>query len=348
MARVYHRRAVEKRDVIGGTTGQGLGSTSQSFQVTQGWAGGDEGLVEVGFRFQGELNFSSGNGTSVVTDGVLNLIRSLTLRTDMHGPLIDRIDGLGLHRIQSFQQGTRPALSAPANANDGATFSAFLRLPLIDSKMTRPYDTLLDLKHANPRLEYTLGAQTDVVTGGTGAELINVKHQVSQLVLPGPLKTQGEESELPSWMYNLEMQTHAIDATKTWNIDLPFRDRTIKRIYISQRNISDRSELATVVTASQKLSLKLNGTRVIEDMSWGELQDENKSHFGLETMPTGWVVLEEDKTKRIMDALWVLTDDSGKLTLEVEGTSVTNGGLWIYVESWKPLPEKAQRQAAKA
>lgn len=328
-------------------------SSQPSVQIVdKNFPAGDEGLHELYVRWAGTFN-TSGAAGAVVTNGAFKILRGLTVETDKHLKLVDNVDGLGLARLQSFEQGAVPANADPASTADGTTFNGSLRIPFAGSKLARPYDTLLDMKQSRMTVKTQFGIVTDIQSAGTTATVNSLRQDIDVRVLPGPLNPgigpngpDPDYSELPGWINTKELIVTAITSSQNgYQLRLPYGDRIYKKIAISQRTVTATTnvEVATVITANQQLSLKYNNVPFMDRMTWQALADENKAHFGLETMPTGWAVLEFDKTGRYKDFLSVLNTDAANLFLEMDVTAVLNGYLYVYLDCLKPIPAAALR-----
>lgn len=283
-----------------------------------------------------------GTGATAATDGELLLEDTIYFETDKHGTIIDGLDGLGAHRLQQFQQGTRPQTTAFAAAS--ATYSTAIRLPFAMTNGYRPYDTAIDLFRARPVVKIGLTA-LDKALGSVGtatdAPVIDVSGRIHYSPIP---KQFADGGDLPEFMPFFTMKKYPVtSSTNGDKIQLPYGDRDYLYIAVSQRNNSTYAELSTVVTASQRMTLDVNGVNWFEKMALREIQGINKSTYSLETMPTGWAVLDFwSKSGRLADVV-PTRGKQGNLFLTVDDTSVTNGALWIYSACVKEIPAGARR-----
>jgi hypothetical protein len=320
-----------------------FGATAPSQQVSdKAFPTGDLLLYELYLNINHVVTIGTGSG--FVTDGELKLIDAVYVETDKHGVIVDGVDGLGLHRIQQFSQGARPQTTALADSS--ATYPTSLRIPFADSRAFRQYDTALDMfrSRMTVRINYTdLGKGYGTVGTATDAPTCDIAAHVCYG--PNPKKySEDPAGELPEYVPYFGLKKEAISSTTTsYRIALPYGSLIYKRIYISQRNSSTYAELSTVVTATQNISLDVNGFPYVDRVNLRQLQGVNKSTYGLETMPTGWAVLDfSSKTGRIANAIDTI-GANGNLFLVVDVTSVTNGALWIYTEGLKRIPSGAER-----
>lgn len=313
---------------------------------------GDLALTELYYYYDGTINQSGAADGTVIADGQFKFLRGLTVRTDKHQRIVDDVDGLGLFRIAEFTDG-EPGLSEEIDSNaDNETFRASLTVPFAQRNYFRPYDAILDMKYARMTVEAKWGNYTDLLSGAAATNNIDdLIADLSVRQLPGPLVEAPDAfSELPNWMTHLSMDRVDIASTQTnRKIALPYGDRIIRRVYISQRNSVTFAELNnTVIQAEDRISLEVNGVRWVDNLKNHEIQAENRRAFRTAAGRDGWTVLQFDQTGRFPDFLSLLDAGNGSANLLLDVRSVTNGALWIYVESFKPVPEAARRPRVAA
>jgi hypothetical protein len=325
--------------------------------ITQGMPTGDLCIYEWFIRAYGTIVLTTAAAGTVAANGSEIFIRGITLQTDKHGKVMDTIDGLGLFRMNQFRYGTAPfdVNVGAATTTAGANFETNLVMPMANGsslpEYIRPYDSLLDLARARPTVIVSTGAPTDLITGGTyTVETVGPYNiELQARILNGPMVEPGDPlgrvSELPEWMAHWEMIRYNITAAATGlRIALPYGDRIYRRIYISQRLSSTFAEVNnTVIGSTGLVGIEVNS------FPWGDriqnagLQSFNKQNFQVETMPNGWTVLDFDDTGRYSDFLSVLDRNNGTCNLIVDVLAPATPSLWIYLESYKPIPDGALR-----
>lgn len=320
-----------------------FGSTPPSgFTTSDKLPTGDRLLYEVWLLIN--LVLTIGTGSSAATDGELLLEDSIYLETDKHGSIIDGLDGLGLHRLQQFQQGTRPSKDAIA-ASDG-TYKVALRLPLAFSNGYKPYDTAVDLFRARPLLKIGFnGLGKALGTVGTAGVVPTI--DVSALTVESPLDNADPLlSEIPKTvMPYFSLKKENITAAESGKrIQLPYGDRDYLMLGLSQRNSSTLAELNnTVIRDQDRVSLDVAGYMPFDKVAWRELQGYNKSHFGLETQPTGWAMLDFYSKRGRLTNVVETSGKQGNMFLVADVQAPSNAALWIYSVCVKAIPSGARR-----
>jgi hypothetical protein len=325
----------------------------QTAIITNGLPTGDLLATGLTFRLSGNLDLTTSSAGTTVTSGNLAFVRSLSIETDKHGILAQGLDGIMLNRINLFEYGTAPeSTNIAANTTGTPVFNSTFRFPFElkwgnAKEGLRPYDTILDMLLSRLTIKVQLGIVTDFITGGTytgtfAATAANL--DISGRVVDQPIISPPDQSMLPAFQRSLDVLKFPITATATgFRISLPYGDRIYNRIYIAQRNTSTLAELATVVVATGLIGVAVNGNYVMDPTPWAEIAAENKDEYQIETMPTGFICLDFGRTNRIPDWLNVNTRQNGTLELVVDVTSVSNGSLWVGVDSIKNIQPQALR-----
>lgn len=336
-------------------------STPPQIQITKdGFPTGDEGILALCLNYFGTFTVVTPGG-SPVSGGGAKILRALTVETDKHKKIIDAVDGLGLLRMLQFEGKAMPQTTDCASNASGTTFGASLRIPFADVKrLVRPYDLMLDMGKA-PRLQVKrqYGVVTDVQSAGTTPSVSSIREDINVEVLPGPLNDGSparnpgvanpeDYSELPGFMMLKERDARPVTSTGTLKIPIPMGDRIIRRIYISQQTIAAANglvtEVATIIGRNAGISFKIGKDVIIDRLTFAELQEKNKTKFALETLPTGWAVIDFDESMRWKDFLDCYKYPSGiAANLEIEVTTATDAHVVVYTDSMQLLPEAADR-----
>lgn len=328
-------------------------------QFSDGFVSGDLLMRCLRIRISGTQTITSSSAGTPNPVGPLQFLRAITIKTDKHNNLVDNVDGLGLYRIAQFMKGgnTVPELTPIASASTGTpTFAATIEIPFYAPGMAKGMgggvdfgdESRLDMSRARLTGLITGGAATDIQPDGTNsANSTAASVEVSQFA-EYPVSGKVALAHKPNSILSIELIKVDITATKTgWTYDLPYGDRIYRYVAISQRNSSTLAEIATVITKAAMVGLTVNNVPFINDISAGQLMAENKEDFGLTTMPTGWIVLDMMKSGKKSEGLNTISTAQGKLTLKADVTSVTNGALWLYLVSFKDIPEPAVRPDAE-
>lgn len=325
----------------------GVDAVQKGNEVQEGFPLGDNAITQLRVHYDGVIGVSGGSNPVKVTDGEKKFLRGLWLETDKHGYIINGLDGIMLNRILTYEWGKAPvAVGVSATPTDADVFSHGMNIPLILPNGFRAFDTILDLLKQKPKITTLYGIRSDIFgyTGGSPVvksltEAINIKY------LPGPLNrardSQGnrvegnEEAEL---FRSLERSIWPIAQTQNeYQIPLPWNDRTWRRIFVTQRNGSDLSELATVITKTAKVSLVAGGVTIFDRVRFGDLQEANVAEYQVDS-PTGVGIIDfdADMREKINDLLGGPSKDQGNLYLYVDATAVSNGQIWLGLDSLKP------------
>lgn len=327
-------------------------ATAPATQVRdQNFPSGDQAVRSLVIRYDATM---SGTSTpTLVTNGHIFYLNAITVETDKHGKLVDAVDGLLLHVVNKYDFGTAPQATAlSATPADSDTPSASWIIPFSSFHGIRPYDTNIDMQKARMKVSTQYGAVTNLWTQSGGTPLVVTNTQsIETKILPGPLiekdnPATGQSSELPTYIRTLEQMVVPITSTTNrFQIAIPFGDRIYKRLFITQRNLSTKIELATVVVATAEVSLYLNNIPIVDRRRFCDIQADNKLEYGIETLSTGVAVLDFDMDfqERLFDMLWALTTDAGNMYLFIDVTSVSNGSLLLGLDCLKPIPAAALR-----
>lgn len=326
-------------------------STSIATSVTpspsvrdQNFPSGDQGLSSLLIAYDATM---SGTSTPTrVTNGHIFYLNSITVETDKHGKLVDSVDGLLLYTMNQFNyETTGLATALTATPADSDTPACSWIIPFVLYHGVRPYDTLLDMSKSRMKVTTQYGAGTNLWTQSGGSPLITgVTQSIEARIVPGPLDTD----ELPTYIKTFEQNQQPITATTSrQQFALPFGDRIWQRLYITQRNLSDKTEMSNVIAATANVSLYVNNVPIMDRRRFVDIQRENKLKYALESLPTGVAVIDfdNDTQERIYDMLWTLTLESGNMYIYIDVTTQSNASILFGYECLKPIPPAAQRTA---
>lgn len=319
--------------------------------IQTGFPVGDILYKRLLLRYSGNLNIVSSGAGTIVTRGGLQFLRSVSLETDKHGKLVDGVDGIMLHVMQTVKGHARPVNTDVTSAATGTpTFEYGLELPFIDVNAARPEDVALDLYGARPTLTTQTGIFTDFVSGGSNstAQVQVYRQEVHVDMDPGPVDIAADG---PLLMPYLGVYKYPILATaRATQIGIPYGDRVYKRIFITQRNGSTLAELNNTILGANdndRVTLKVNGFPWIDNIEWLALQDMNAADYELAAMPTGVGVLDfcPRRARGYMhsDALNVINNAVGTAELLLDATTVSNGQIWLGWDAMKPILPGALR-----
>lgn len=344
MAKATISRNIDRVTIISSATAT---SVTPALQVRdQNFPSGDQAVRSLTIRY--DANMGGTSTPTRVTNGHIFYLNALTVETDKHGKIVDAVDGLLMYTMNQYEYGTAGQASALSSTPaDTDTPSASWVVPFGLFKGFRPYDSHLDMQKARMKVSTQFGPGTNLWTQAGGSPVIDdLLQSIEAKVLPGPLETAPEKSELPDYIRSFEQKQDPIAATETRRqIALPFGDRIWRRLFITQRNTSTKIEMSNVLAATAEVSLYVNNVPVVDRRLFRDIQAENKLKYALESLPTGVIVLDfdDDTQERIFDMLWTNTLEAGNMYLYIDVTTQTNASLLLGYDCLKFVPPAARR-----
>lgn len=240
-----------------------------------------------------------GTGTTPITDGLLNLVKKVLLKTD-RGELVCNLPGRALFYISAYREGCRPQITTLAASN--GTYDIFLPIYFTDAKMIRPEDTILDTsRYKSIDLEVQLGTVADLFsTVGTSSYTATLDVEVERTY--GALPAEAK----PLYFISYDSRPPQ-DASVNPNIEMEKSpDLSYKRLYF----FSGASGAAGVPwsgaandTYPQRSNIQDQDRFIEKDRVHQIVQAQNKVDSGLETMLAGVEVFDFCKDKTIFSAL---------------------------------------------
>lgn len=363
-------RPIQRKYVSNNTPFAANVTTAQPapFQLTAPFPVGDMVYQSVAMRWSGKLNCTTGGGT-VVTDGGLQFLRAIYFSTPQHTMLIENVDGIMWHDMQTVRERVRPTHADISGTGVGTTptFDYFLRLPFKDLASYAAPDLGLDvLRSGNPLLQINLGTYGDFVSGGAAADSVDATSamEISTILDPGPVTDPDLPTQFQPYFGTARFPISTTVAQ--YQMFLAFGDRIIKRLFIAQRNSSTLARLAnTIIGAADtdRVSLKINSNFPwVDRIEWKQLQEENATDYRLAAIANGLGVFDfvqqilgGTDTKsgtaggaagaKLADALSTLSKNQGTLELDADVTTVSNGIVLVGYEAAKILQPGARRPA---
>lgn len=247
--------------------------------------------------------------------------------------VIKNIDMPGLHRMNQFRRGTRPAIATAANTGALAT-TDYSVTAIIDFEMWRavkPIDTLFNSAQlATFDLIVTFGA-VDSIFGGAYGGTVTVH---SGTLYVSAVEAVGVPANTP-FLINKEFTIEkTITATSTnEQVQLPvsnlFRSFVIK-------TVKDDIHVNTMLNNIQLKS----GTEVFVNKRAADVRDSNKTEFGIEAMPDGFYYIEMVKDGRLTEALDTSQLSSLEFVFDTTFAGTTNKITIYPVELIQPPKEQ--------
>jgi hypothetical protein len=342
--------------------------------VTTGWPVGDTLVRELILRVSGIVTISlAGSTLSVLTQQMPRLIQNQIFGTNLHQNFVELgMDGLSLFRMLSIEaRQDLFFLDIPQATTTTAPFEVVYRIPLGDANAARYWDTVVDILTAQPYLRRVYNAADNgvgvqgpigLMTGGAGTirvTSLNIDATVS--CVTGPFTdSAGKPSFLtvaPKYQPYWDVFPVSITATRSqFPIYLPYGDRNIEKIFIFQRDPTLFSELNNTICGvndQDRLSLKLNGLPIIDNMEFLALQNLNKHEYAPATLGAGTAVIDfhekmtDSKVRgaRLSNDLNVITPGQQKFELDIDVTKPGSGNPFLYIgmKSVRALNQIAKR-----
>lgn len=355
MGKPIQTASIDNTAVLASNTSESLSPTSQ---VNTRMRVGPYLYRSARLRVSGDLNLTTSAAGTIVVGGGLDFVKGVSFGTDKHNLIIDNVDGRGLARINHMKNNSSAFLAASdisAATTGTPTFDYVVPLDFSDYGSIRPLDLAVQAITARPYLNVQYGStlanttQGPFITGGTysagNAPVRNLNQE-----LEADLEVDPDLSkDAPLFMPHLEVRRYAItQTTRGYAIQLPYNDRIYRRMWISQRNSSTLAELANTVMStadSDRMTVKVNGYTWLDNVQCLAHQKRNALDLGITSMPTGWMLIDFAKKQaggyKLSDSLSVVDANAGTIELDIDVTSVSNGALWVYLESAKPMPAAA-------
>jgi len=284
---------------------------SDPLPMGEGWY---RAMVRIG------IVFTVGTGTTPITEGELNFIKNIFLKTD-RGEIICNLPGRALYKIASFKGGiVAPRKDAIAAAS--ATYYVNLPIWFADHirLMDRPEDTILDTKrYSSITLEVTLGTVADLLTTvGTSSTTATLDMEVVRT--KGSLPKEGEPVAVIAYDYR-----NPVDASVTQQILLErAQDLALKRLYLHSATSGTASVPFSGANSDaiiNVLQVKDQSGFIVKDRIHRMIQEMNQEDFQLESIITGITVTDFVQEGSLQAALAT----AGKSLLQMQWTN--QGGV---------------------
>lgn len=274
-----------------------------------------------------------GTGTGAITNGELDIIKNVLIKTDRGETLCD-LPGRALYNIANVLKSTAPRKDAIAAAS--ATYRVTLPIFFADPTMLRPEDTILDTSRYNSiKLEVHYGTVADLFTSvGTSSIAVTADLEIVETddVLPNEAK--------PISYISYETQPVADpNSVTTINLD---RDVNLsyKRAFIHTGSSADAGSPFTGTNDDgviDTLSLLDQSGFIVKDADYDGLQDDNKTEYSLESVISGLVVLDFVQDKSHQSALWTGNLSKLQLTWDNDAAVAANDQVSVVTESIRKL-----------
>jgi len=246
--------------------------------------------------------------------------------------VIKNIDMAGLHRMNQFRRGTRPAIATKANTAAVAT-TDYSVSAIIDFEMWRavkPIDTLFNSAQlATFDLIITFG-DVEACFGGAFVGVVTVH---SGTLYVSAVEAVGVPANTP-FLVNKEFTIEKTITAASTNEQIQLPVSNLFRSFVL-KTVSDDCHVNTILNNIQLKS----GTEVFVNKRAADIRDSNKTEFGLETMPNGFYYIEMVKDGRLTESLDTSQLSSLEFVLDVNVPGTTDKITIYPVELIQPPPE---------
>ena len=255
---------------------------SDPLPVGEGWY---RAMIRVG------IILVVGTGTTPITEGELNFIKNVFLKTD-RGEILCNLPGRALYKIASFKAG----IAAPRkDAIAAASATYYVNLPIWFAEhvrlMDRPEDTILDTKrYSSLTLEITIGGVADLL-GTPGTATVTSTVDVDVIRSKGNLPKGGEPVAVIAYDFR-----NPVDASTRQEVLLErAQDLALKRLYVHS-GTSGTNGIPFSGTNSDAIQnvvqVKDQSGFIVKDRIHRMIQESNQVDFQLESIITGMEVID--------------------------------------------------------
>ena len=264
--------------------------------------------------------FVVGTGTTPITEGELNFIKNVFIKTD-RGEIICNLPGRALYKVASYKGGlVAPRKDAIAAAS--ATYSVNLPIWFADHirLMDRPEDTVLDTKrYSSLTVEVVLGTVADLLTT-VGTSSVTATLDLEVVRTKGLMHKNGEPVAVIAYDFR-----NPVDASVTQQVLLErAQDLALKRLYIHSSTSGTASVPFSGVNADtiqNIVQVKDQSGFIMKDRIHRMIQESNQVDAQLESIITGMEMLDFVQEGSLQAAL----STAGKSLLQYQWTN--QGGV---------------------
>jgi hypothetical protein len=295
------------------------------------------------FRLTGTLTLASYSANpSKYVESLENLIASLQLQATgrSSGATTDQlcnVDGAFLRFKTHLMEGTDVTRTDVGTANGTYAFETNFKKYFIDprsnaSRLTTMFTSLLSTFTA----AFQFRDQSALVYGGTGgtAALSNVQitsqaRQYLGLTPPSP----------SPYVKETQRQYNIIAAQNGYVCDRVPVGNVLRRQYfkglLGTANWNDPSDTMFAATGKPEgphIQLVINNAVTKLDQVYGQMRADNKTLFGVETMPTGYAVFEPARNRKLSNSIAMSNVANAQNNIDVNYTSGSTNTIQITDE----------------
>jgi hypothetical protein len=305
--------------------------------------------------------FALGGGSGV-TDGEKAILRSLMVKSDLHGQLYINIDGLALYRIMTMLFGLAPKVTAVGSGGFSTEFPLpFGFLSTLRHPAVRPNDMALWSFATKPIIQGTIGILTDVVSGGSPSGTVRIRPTFRVIPYPNPaaedvaasgapdLATRVKKSgDRPVWQIEvISTKFPSIATTGLNECQLPVgQGRIPLYLVISERNSSTGAEVSDIFTGdSSNIEVRHGGDLVCEQTKVNDLDGIMQRYLGA-ALPAGYHFIPLASQGKVLNSIKLDGVTEFKCVVDTLATAATRE-LRVYMINAIPVDQRASPENQK-
>ncbi len=276
-----------------------------------------------------------GTGAGPIAEGELNFVKSLYFKTDLGEVCVDNVPGRGMYKIGLTKGGTPPRKDAIAAAT--ATYTVDIPIYFADPLSIRPEDTILDTsRYKSVTFDVTLGTIADLFTApGTATVTATADLLVNRS------KGRWNSGEAPPVGHVVYSNRNPVDAATTTEIKLETAtDLSYKRAYVHASTAGVAGQPwygANSDAIIGSMTLRDGEGDWVHKVHYLQMQDINKQDYGLETVPSGVVVLDFMRDRSNKSAMY--SGDKNEIIFDWDNQSApaANSIVTLLTEGYRAL-----------
>lgn len=285
-------------------------------------------LQAIILRLTGTLTVAT-TAATVLDESPLGYLKQIDLLLGGSFPLRS-LDGRAAYRRAHFQQGTAPRLTAPSGAVGSSSFLAEVPIniyqPDLLSALARAF--WLDTRFLNrAELVINVGAAQDVATPGGGGSVslsnVSIDVLVQEVVDAGGLLSRMQEVRA---VVRSVSSTGVLDLDPFAGAGVAYRGFLIHAVSgnaDANRGTGDDTIISTVTLRDSR------GRRYLDEVPWEVIRAETKYTYGLESLPSGYGLVDFAKAHTLEDILQTRGLQNVQMSLRI-GSAPSNSWVQVY------------------
>jgi hypothetical protein len=248
---------------------------------------------------------------------ILNLIKNIQIKGQ--GAIVPKsLGGVNAYLISKYENRIAPNMSAPSGytaAGSPYTFNVSVPISFIlppSYGRAHRHSTMFDSDPLKTlQILITTGDVDDIISAGTATVAATYSIHTREIT--------GIVERLVSLNQESEQSKGFASASTNLEHDMPLGN-LYRRFAIRVLDNGVQSD-----TLLNSIKLKANGTNILADITWDQLLDINKEDYHIETMTTGFAILDLDDRKLFAEMVPSQNLSSLKLVYDVDAPASNNG-----------------------